>query len=138
MRTITSTLTLALLMMAGSIQAQQSSILNRPGPDDPQPGLICRIYLDGSPDAKKFPTHLAAVVATGNEFITNHRPSALNELRGFIKSQSIFYVAFGYIVLEKDTDVKFTLDKAECYVRGKNFGGGATYTQNLKAGRHPI
>lgn len=137
----TSLIALIWIAMAFAAAAQAPSnkqtLLDRPSPDDPQPGLICRVHLDGSTNAKEFPTHLLAVVQTGDEFNKQHKPTAQNEMRGLTKTQGLFYVAFGHLILEKDAEVKFDMGKAVVMLRGKDFGGGS-YTMKLKAGKYPI
>ena len=110
----------------------------RVSPQDPVPGLVARVYMDGSSDLKKFPTHLVAAVADGHDFVKNYREPAHAELRGVVtKMTETFYIATGFIQLEKDTEIKFEMDELHCYVNGKDLGPG-TYNKVLKKGRHTV
>ncbi len=101
------------------------------------PGLIARAYLGGDTDAKKYPTHCVAVIQTGKEFIDKYKPMVESEIRGKAHTNEVYYCAFGYIVVEKETDVKFDVGDGKCFVNDKEFGS-KTFTHQFKAGKYPV
>lgn len=101
------------------------------------PGLIARAYLGGDTDAKKYPTHCVAVIQTGKEFIDKYKPMVESEIRGKAHTNEVYYCAFGYIVVEKETDVKFDIGDGACFVNDKEFGT-KTFTHQFKAGKYPV
>ena len=107
-------------------------------PQTPVPGMIARVYLDGSSDLKKFPTHLVAAIKDGNDFVKNYREPAHEGLRGIVtKMTETFYIATGFLDLKKDTEIKFEMDELHCYLDGKDLGPG-TYNRMVKKGRHTV
>jgi len=131
-------LALASLLPSTSLaQAPTSSLLApRISPQDQVPGFLTRVYLN-SPQPKSLPTHLVAVIKDGDDFMQNDKTLALDELRGVTKTIDICYIATGFIVLDKDTEIKFTVDELNCLVDGKDYGPGI-YQKTLPKGKHTV
>lgn len=115
---------------------------NRPlvgdkSPQDPIPGLIVRVHLGNGKTPKAEATHLLCVVQNGKEWFDKFKPMAADELRGKTKNAELNYYAFGFIIVDKDTEVVFEMDDSICRVSGKEFGQG-TYRQPFKKGKYPI
>lgn len=106
-------------------------------PEGYAPGLIARAYLGGDTNAKKYPTHCVAVVQSGKEFIDKYKPMVESQIRGKAHTNEVYYCAFGYIVVEKETDVKFDVGEGTCFVNDKEFGT-KTFTHQFKAGKHAV
>jgi hypothetical protein len=127
---------LVLSLFAGVLHAQQptpaSQILTKKSPYDPVPGLIGRICIGDKP------THLLMIFRTGTEFKDPLKAKAVDALRGAFKNpDAIDYHGFGFIILDKDTEVSFAVGNNNCLISGKNMGPG-TYKTEVKKGKRPI
>ena len=107
---------------------------SRRSPQDLVPGLIVRGYFG---DYKDKPTHQVCVVQNIEEWFDKYRTMAANELRGVAKSSDLNYLAFGYVSVDKDTEVVFEMKDATCRVNEKDFGSGS-YRHTFKKGKYPI
>lgn len=125
---------LALLVCARNSAGQP---VQPTAPEGFLPGLIARAYLGGDSDAKKHPTPCLAVIQTGKQFNDRYKPLAEAEIRGKAHTNEVFYAAFGYIVVEKETEVKFDVGDNTCFVNDKDFGR-KSYTHRFKPGKYPI
>ena len=111
--------------------------LDRKSPQDPLPGLVIRGYLGGDHPPLKFPTPLVAVIKSSQEFWDVVRPLMENELRGTMDIGRIEYAASGFMLLDRDAEVRFDIGNMVCNVGGKDFGNGQ-YTKQLKKGKHTL
>ncbi len=59
------------------------------------------------------------------------------ELRGTMDIGRLEYSAIGFILLQRDADVRFEINNMVCNVDGKDFGNGS-YTKPLKKGKHAV
>jgi hypothetical protein len=123
-------------LFVGAVQAQQptpaSGSFVKKSPYDPVPGLLGRICIGDKP------THLLIIFKTGTEFKDPLRARAIDALKGAFKNpDGVDYRGFGYIILDKDTQVSFAVGNNNCLIGGKNMGPG-TYTAEVKKGKRPI
>lgn len=101
------------------------------------PGLVMRGYLGGNFPPLTYPTPCVAIIKDSKEFYDTILPLITNEMRGTMDVGRIEYAAYGYIVLEKDTQVSFDIGNMVCKINNKDFGKGK-YTQKMQKGRYPI
>jgi len=78
-----------------------------------------------------------AVIQNGQEFNDVIKPLAETKLRAVASKSDAVYVAIGFVILDKDTDVSFEMGNNSCVVNRKDFGPG-TYTQPMKKGKYTL
>lgn len=112
-------------------------LVGGPKPQDPVPGLIVRVNLGDGKNLAGNATHLLCIVQSGKDWFDKYKEMAANELRGASKIGDPSYHAFGFIIVDKDTEVVFDVEQNICKVGGKGFGYG-TYRHTFKKGKYPI
>ena len=106
----------------------------RKAPQDFFPGYLVRIY---NLDKEKGLTNVLAVVQSGRELKQTFMPAAEDQLRGKVENMALGALAEAYIVLEKDTELSFTVEGGELFVNRKDFGHG-TFKKAMPKGKYPI
>ena len=135
-----TTLLASLLLAATHAFSQTPAnkpLVGGPKPTDPVPGLIVRVNLGDGKDLEGNASHLLCIVQSGKDWFDKYKRLAADELRGASTVSDPSYHAFGFIIVDKDTEVLFDVKQNICKVGGKQFGYG-TYRETFKKGKYPI
>ena len=135
MKTIITT---AILFVSANLFAQApvvKPIVGGVPPTQPVPGLIFRVLAGHAREAP--PTHVIFTAEDGKEWVGKYMELAANELRGKSQDSTFFFLATGYIIVDKDMEVLFDVLDGDVQVSGKGYGDGK-YRQPFKKGKYPI